>query len=197
MDDVKALTGALVRAFDDDPVAVYLFGRPGARRRGLRAFFDIQLRRLLRGAGEVWTTDERRAAAMWVPADMPAQVQAGVRDALRLAPVLLDLVAGGAPGPALRLLAEIERARPTVPHWYLATLGTDPPLQGHGVGSALLRAVLRTVDSQGAPAYLESSKERNVPFYARHGFEVTGTLRPPDGGVTLWLMWRRPHPPAC
>lgn len=189
--DADALAAMLVRAFDDDPVACYLFGRTGARRRGLRTFFELQLRRLLGGVGEVWTTPGRTAAALWVPPG--PVVPAGWRDLLRLAPVAVDLVAGGRPGAALRLLAEIERARPTVPHWYLATLGTDPPAQGRGAGSALLDVVLRTVDAQCAPAYLESSKDRNVSFYARHGFEVVRTIRPADGGVMLWLMWRAPR----
>jgi hypothetical protein len=44
------------------------------------------------------------------------------------------------------------------------------------------------------PAYLESSKGRNVPFYERHGFTVTRELKIPDGGPLLWLMWRDPQP---
>lgn len=190
--DVADIIPMLARAFDDDPVSVYLFGNDRARRRGLRKFFEIQLRRLMGGAGEVWTTSARSGAALWVPPTPP--VAAGWRDVVRLAPVALDLVAGGRPGPAMRLLADIERSRPTAPHWYLATLGTEPAVQGRGIGSALMQAVLPTVDGRGMPAYLESSKERNVPFYARHGFEVTGTLRSADGLVTLWLMWRRPRP---
>jgi GNAT superfamily N-acetyltransferase len=87
----------------------------------------------------------------------------------------------------------VERHHPHVPHWYLAVLGTDPPRQGCGVGSSLLEPVLSRCDAEGLPAYLESSKERNVPFYARHGFEVTKTIDLPGGGPRLWLMWREPR----
>lgn len=190
--DTDPLAAMLVRAFDDDPVARYLFGRTGPRRRGLRSFFDLQLRRMLGGGGEVWTTDARNGAALWVPPSEPAK--AGWRDVVRMAPVVVDLVAGGRPGAAMRLLAEVERVRPTVPHWYLATIGTDPPAQGSGVGTALLQAVLRTVDAHGHAAYLESSKERNLAFYARHRFAVVRTVRSADGRATLWCMWRPPRP---
>lgn len=56
-----------------------------------------------------------------------------------------------------------------------------------------MRSRLDRCDAEGAPAYLESSKESNVPYYMRFGFEVTGELTVPDGGPTMWQMWRHPR----
>jgi ribosomal protein S18 acetylase RimI-like enzyme len=78
------------------------------------------------------------------------------------------------------------------PHWYLAILGTDPSAQGRGLGSAMMGPILEGCDREGLGAYLESSKERNVDFYARHGFRVTGERRLPRG-PRLWPMWRDPR----
>jgi GNAT superfamily N-acetyltransferase len=95
----------------------------------------------------------------------------------------------------LQLLAAIDALHPKEPHWYLATLGTEPARQGQGIGSALLTSALTHVDEEGMPSYLESSKERNVPLYARYGFEVIDEYHGPGDAPTLWRMWREPRPP--
>jgi GNAT superfamily N-acetyltransferase len=72
-------------------------------------------------------------------------------------------------------------------------LASDPPAQGRGIGSALIRAGLDRSEHDGLPAYLETETEANVAFYARHGFAVRETLVVPGGGPCLWLLWR-PEP---
>jgi ribosomal protein S18 acetylase RimI-like enzyme len=65
----------------------------------------------------------------------------------------------------------------------------DPAAQGRGLGTAVLAPVLEECDRDGVGAYLESSKESNVAYYARFGFRITEELRLPRG-PRLWLMWR-------
>ena len=193
--DVVTLVEVLARAFDDDPVPQWLFRGDRRRRRGLRKFFAIQLRHTYLERGEVFTTKDLAGAALWSP---PGRARPGWRDLARLVPVVPYLTGLGRDAPeAARLLSAVDAARPQDPHWYLATLGTDPDRQRTGVGSALLRHVLHDVDAEGLPAYLESSKESNLSFYNQHGFEVTGEIRTPRGGPTLWLMWRQARPPAA
>ena len=190
--DVGELVGVLTRAFDDDPVARFMFRGERRRRRGLPKFFSIQLRHMYLEAGEVWTTADTAGAALWAP---PGKPRPGVRDLWYLSPLVPQLIGlGRALGDAGRLLTEVDRRRPRQAHWYLATVGTDPQRQGQGVGSALLAPVLRRCDEEGVPAYLESSKERNLAFYGRHRFEVVGDYQVPDG-PKLWFMWREPRPP--
>ncbi len=186
--ELNALAALLARAFDDDPVSRYLIPDQQRRPRGLRRFFAIELRHTYLPRGEAYTTPDHAGASLWTP---PGTVKPGWRDLLHLLP-MVPIVAERL-GITLAFLGQIDAHRPKGPHWYLGVVGTEPALQGRGIGSAVLRPVLDKLDDEKVPAYLESSKERNVPFYRRHGWEVIEELRAPKGGPTLWLMWREPR----
>lgn len=79
------------------------------------------------------------------------------------------------------------------PHFYLMVLGVEPALQGKGVGGALLRDLSARADAAGAPCWLETDKEANVPIYARHGYAVVhDEVLPKLGGLRMWTMRRPP-----
>jgi GNAT superfamily N-acetyltransferase len=191
-DDVPVLTERLVRAFADDPVANFMFAGDRRRRLGLHSFFTSQMRRQYLPGGHVYTTDDLAGAAVW---GAPDRHRNGLVELAQLLPTAPFLVSRRTVR-ALRLLFEVDGLHPKEPHWYLATLGTAPEYQGRGVGAALLQPVLDRADEDGMPAYLESSKERNVPFYARFGFEVVEELRSAEGNPPMWRMWREPRPPG-
>ncbi len=187
--DVPELARMLARAFMDDPVARWSCPPDRLRLAVLTRFHGTRMQQLLRH-GEVWTGEERVCAAVWAP---PEQWRTTLREDLALARVMArPRLATRAPRTVAGLLG-VERRHPRQPpHWYLAVLGTDPSAQGRGLGSAALVPVLERCDSDRVGAYLESSKERNIDFYARHGFRVTGELRLPSG-PPIWPMWRDPE----
>jgi GNAT superfamily N-acetyltransferase len=189
--DIPTLAAMLVRSFDDDPVANFMFAGDRRRRAGLHAFFVSQLRRQYLPLGHVYTTGDLDGAALWGPPDINRN---GLKELVRLLSVA-PFVASTRAHRALKLLFEIDGLHPKERHWYLATLGTDPSRQGEGLGSGLLRSMVDHIDELGDPAYLESSKERNVPFYARFGFEVIDEFRSDVGGPPIWRMWRAPRAP--
>lgn len=178
----------LAAAFADDPVWSWM-AAPGHWDRRAPAWFERDAMLTLAGHGEVLVDDELRGAAVWAA---PKHWKGTGGEAVRLALPSVRLFRRRMPR-AMRAIAAMESHHPVDPaHWYLSILGTDPAHQGHGVGSALIRAVTDRCDAEGLPAYLESSKEANVPFYARHGFQVTEELTI-DDGPTMWLMWRDPE----
>ena len=189
MADIDTLAGVVARAFGDDPIWTYLFpGRNALARR--IAFTAYELRHVYMGNDEVWTTtDGIKGAAIWAP---PRKWRQPLTDTIRSVPSMVRLLGRQLP-KAARLQTAIEAAHPPGEHYYLSILGTDPVAQGQGVASACMQPVLDRCDREGLGAYLESSKEKNVPFYNRHGFEVTRELALPAGAPPIWLMWREPR----
>jgi GNAT superfamily N-acetyltransferase len=178
------LAKTLARAFFDDPVMMWAFPDDAKRLQGAEHAFGLHLGHWLQ-FDEVYTEDGLRAAALWgTPGHWEFPPLLGIR---------LFMTAGITAVPRLvRGFSKIEKGHPHAPHHYLAVLGTDPSAQGQGLGTAVLKPVLDRCDADGVAAYLESSKERNVAYYARHGFKVTQELDVPGGGPRIWLMWRDP-----
>ena len=189
--DVPALARVLGRAFFDDPVMEWMQPHDKRRARALPRMFAAMVRHhFLAGEGvEVARrVGEMGGAALWDP---PGRWKQTGAEELRMMPWLL-LALGRRSGRGMAISELMKRHHPEEPHWYLAVLGSDPHVRGAGFGKALMESRLRRCDAEGAPCYLESTKESNVPYYMRFGFDVTGELVIPGGGPTMWQMWRRP-----
>lgn len=190
--DVAELSRTLARAFYDDPVMVWLF--PDERRRTAqlcRLFATVtRHHHLPRGGVEVACDgSEIGAAALWNP---PNEWQETRWTQLAMTPMFVR-VFGARSGQGRAIQELMKRVHPEEPHWYLAVIGSDPPVRGKGFGQVVMRSRLDRVDAEHAPAYLESSKFQNLAYYQRFGFEVTDEVVLPDGGPTMWPMWRRPR----
>jgi GNAT superfamily N-acetyltransferase len=183
----------LARAFHDDPFMTYAFPDDDFRFRELPWFMAVAVRAVL-PRGRVHTDARVAGAAVWLPPGLPslddeALASAGFADApRRLGAETLRRFGGN-----MEHLGDWHRRLAPEPHWYLMILGVDPPYQGRGVGGELMQPILAECDRNGIPAYLETQKARNVPFYRKHGFEVARETDAPMGGPHWWLMKRPPR----
>ena len=164
--DQERALDILVLAFSADPVERWMY--PESRQYltyfpaflaafGGRAFADET----------VWALGDFSAVALWLPPGTEADSEAIVA-------VLTDTVAPAKHDDTFSVLGQMDEAHPRFPHWYLPWFGVDPALQGKGLGGELMQHCLRIVDQDHLPAYLETPNPRSIPFYERHGFEVTG-----------------------
>lgn len=182
----------LARAFRDSPLNRAVIGGPAARRlRCNRVGMGVHLPGAAAGGELLAARCGQRLAGVLVSVrsrDLPLPAPSlsghlrllwgqGLRVASRWARVSEALAANHWLGP----------------HWYLATLGVEPALQGRGVGNFLLRAWLSKVDAEGGRAYLETDASENVRFYRRAGFAVWRGLS--MLGVPITLMERPPARP--
>jgi GNAT superfamily N-acetyltransferase len=190
---VREATRVLVRAFDDSPIMRHLMPGASLRARGTRRFFHASIVDAL-PFGEVWVASDGASilgAMVWLP---PGRYPPSPGRQLRQLAGLWAIapVAPRAVRRSLHYLRVVDRAHPKDEHWYLGLLGVDPSRQGGGIGTQLLGAVLPRIDADGRPAYLETDKERNIPYYARQRFAPRATVRPDEDGPPTWTMWRPP-----
>ena len=188
--DLEEIRSTLVDAFMSDPVSVWIYPDESQRRECLAEWYELTLLAGLR-SGHTYTASDNRAAAIWSPPSVP-QLFEWKREGVAIAE-MLDRHLGRRTQFVLESLGALENAHPRgVPHFYLAMLGTSPAMQGKGLGGSLLDYVLARCDHEGWPAYLETSRERNVTFYEGRRFKVTGDTYLPDG-PRVWFMWRDPQ----
>jgi ribosomal protein S18 acetylase RimI-like enzyme len=144
--------------------------------------------------GEVYTTAGKvEGAAFWIPpGGYPQSVVGMMLSGLMLLPLKFGWAGFGRVMASLGCYERLHKRDVPPRHWYLPTLGVDPPSQGRGIGSALIRPVLERADADGLSCYLETETEKNLLFYRRHGFEVAAEADLPRGGPHFWTMRRKP-----
>ena len=182
VDDAQLVSEILGKAFEQDPVLRWVIDNPSH----YQDFFAIHSKGLYLQRGLMYVHKSQQGAAMW----MPPEVSLKESFSWLTIKVLLKLLLKEG-FPPLRRLEQVERIfrdhRPQEPHYYLHAVGAITP--GKGIGSALIKAGLRHADEQHLPAYLESSNEKNVPLYERHGFETIQETRL-GSGPPVWFMYR-------
>lgn len=90
---------------------------------------------------------------------------------------------------AMRRETEIKKNHPKVPLSYLWFIGVSPKSQGKGSGTTLLSELISFCKQKGDVICLETSTERNIPWYKKNGFEVYKEL---NFSYTLFCMKRVP-----
>lgn len=186
--DIDVLADVHARAFYDDPLQVWAFPDDGIRLDVLRRLFALQMEHGSLPLGASWCDPDLRAGALWAP---PGRWRPTPGAAAAMAS-MPDIVGDALPRLSAAFGAITARHPDQPEHWYLQGVGTDPQFQGQGYASAVLRPVLDRCDAEGTPAYLESTKERNVAIYEHLGWRVVGEVVVPGGGPRIWAMWRDP-----
>lgn len=178
-----------------DPMFKWIFPDPAQRAKALSRLNRVPLEYGLR-YGRVTQSADGQAVAIWIPPERPMSMGGMLRAGGLAVPFRIGF------GPFIKFaganstMEKIHKKYMPEPHWYLLIVGVDPELQGRGRGSALVAEGLARADEANAPCYLETSEERNLAFYERHGFKVIETAPLGKDGPPGWGMRREPARPS-
>jgi GNAT superfamily N-acetyltransferase len=185
--DRAAVAATIAAGFFDDPVTQWLLPDVDRRREVILPMFELYADAYL-PHGQTYLTTDGNGVAVWLPPDTELlthdQEQA-------FGEAVADIL-GAHADRGFQLEEIFAEYHPNGPHYYCQFLATVPAFQGRGIGSAFLRDVLQRADTEGMPAYHEATSPRNRVLYERHGYISQGEFNLPQGGPTLWRMWRNP-----
>lgn len=181
--DIPHLVDVLTRAFEGNKSVNYVV-KPGTGR-------DARVKRLMEysinkcfASGEVWVSDDNHACALILFTDKQKTTLQSLVGNIKLALTVIGISRLKA---VLKRDSLIKANHPKGEFAYLFFLAVDPTVQGRGAGSALMKEVIVECDKRSRPLYLETSVERNLPFYQKLGFEIFSTVQL---SYTLYIMRR-------
>ena len=185
--DIPTLGNVVAAAFLHLEPSEWLVPDLTARARILPQYFRLYVEMGVK-SGIVYTTRLRDAVAIWLPrgsAPLPDYVER-----------LTQAVGTTWVDRFLAFEETLDARHPTEPHHdHLAILAVRPPVQGHGVGTALLEHRHAELDRLRLPSYLEAANKRDRDWYCHRGYyDLAQPIILPDSGPAMFPMWRDAQP---
>lgn len=136
------------------------------------------------------TNEEKITCAVWLP---PKIYQKMSFTGLSLISSWIKTVGVERILKVIKTSSIISKYHPKLDCFYLVALGTAPEDQGRGLGSDVIQPVIDTCDVKKIPIFLETSNEKNLSFYEKHGFKIQHEIVDPEKLPTTWTMLRKPR----
>ncbi len=191
--DLALAARTLASAFMNDPLCVIILKDESTRFEYLREYFRFRIHYGVK-YGEVYAiSDKFEGVAVWLPCEK-AHVS-----------FWRGLLSGG-----MRLYYKMgisnvnkfdevnhytTNLRDSViepPYLQLSPIGVIPEEQGKGLGTRLMKPMMKKLDDSNLSCFLETQEERNVAYYQRFGFEIAKETTIPELNLQNWVMIREP-----
>lgn len=166
--DKQKVVSILSQAFADNKSVNYIVQKDHKIKDRIRFLMEYSFEQCLL-SGEVYISDDGNGCAL---------VQHFDRKKTNLKTVLLDLklilntVGIGNVAKVLKRESTIKKNYPDTNIAYLWFIGVDPKGQGKGIGSKMLSTIIEQNKKLGRDIYLETSTQRNLPWYQKNGFKI-------------------------
>lgn len=169
----ELIVDILAESFDSNKSVNYVVKQDSKRKSRIRELMRYSYN-VCKAFGEVWMSDDNQACALVLFPDKKKTTLSAILWDINLA---FSVIGVGRVGKVLKREAQIKSHHPKEPFAYLWFIGVKTSAQNRQIGSSLLKELINRYSSQGRPIYLETSVDRNTPWYTKHGFEIFKTLQ--------------------
>jgi ribosomal protein S18 acetylase RimI-like enzyme len=166
--DKNLIIEILSTSFDTNASVNYIIKQDNKREKKIRALMDYSFE-VCSAFGDVFFSDDNKACALIV---YPDKKKTTLKSTLLDMKLILHAVGLGNISKTLKREKLISSIQPKIPMTYLWFIGVDPVSQGQGTGSKLLQEIIDYSNNNNRPIYLETSTVKNLPWYAKFGFEI-------------------------
>jgi ribosomal protein S18 acetylase RimI-like enzyme len=170
--DKQLVIDILQKAFDDNKSVNYVVRQDDNRLTRIRGLMEYSFN-VCNAFGEVWISENNQACALIL---FPDKKRTSFRTLLWDLKLALSVIGIDRVNAVLKRESMIKSNHPKSPIAYLWFIGVNPKLQSKGIGSSFIREVIAECERKKRPIYLETSMERNIPFYKKFGFEIFQSL---------------------
>lgn len=179
--DKSLVVDILSASFKDNKSVNYILPTTGKKENKLRRLMAYSFN-VCYLFGNVFLSDDRRAVALII---YPDKKRITIKSIWLDAKFAFGCIGLFNLGKAIKRESAIKKQHPAGKLAYLWFIGTKPGEQNKGTGSQLLKEVLNNSKSEGRIVCLETSTERNLPWYKKHEFEIYNEM---DFGYSLYCL---------
>jgi len=193
-DDVKKACKVAGDAFENDPTMVFAFPDEKVRKKNSPHGFHMIYRYRIKHGLAYATSKNLEGITVWFP---PKKTYPSTWTMMRHGGFYTMRKVGLKLKAIKRTMTvfnyEDKKHKELVPynHWYFQNIAVKPEEQGKGYGGLLISTMLKKIESEGLPVYVETNTEKAASIYKKYGFEILEHEIIPETDVPLWCMLRK------
>lgn len=181
--DKPLVTAILSKSFADNKSVNYIVKQDEKKIRRLQGLMEYSFD-VCHFFGDVFLSEDRKGCALITYPERKKTILKSILLDIRLIARTTGLANVK---KAMQREGTIKKIHPEGLLYYLWFIGVEPADQGKGIGSSLLTEVVAEGLKQKRTICLETSTEKNIPWYQKHGFTIYKEL---DFGYKLVCMKR-------
>lgn len=182
--DKKTIVDILAKSFEDNKSVNYIIKQDANRKQHIHRLMAYSFE-VCFAFGKVLLSEEKKACALVL---FPDKKKTTLHSILWDLQLIVNCIGIAGVSKAMKREDRIKKLQPKEPLYYLWFIGVQPEEQNKGIGSVLLSELMEEAEAMHRTFCLETSTEKNIPWYLKSGLEVYKEL---DLGYKLYFLKRK------